>query len=285
MKNSLPPIKHPNITELLQLHKSKKYRLYTQPIGLSDNTTTTEENIKILSLKDGCSKKSILGKNLDLVIKRSEKAEKLNTEPKDESHNLSLFNLHKTIEKYSNCTREFTNKKNLLDNIVDRIEQTHHKSSTYETTYVKKDTDSDFCRLRPVDPHYKPISYSALNRIASEKNVRKKDSDNNSDNLIPIMKAITHSELKTKRKPTSKDATSVDFSISDECTDVNQPVYMSSKRNNDGLNKHRTVSKKTNLSIKSVKFSDYNQIITYNQNSIIFKKRIDKCVQTLFCCY
>lgn len=284
MQKCPPALNIPDITALLQLHKTKKNMMNSninQPSIV--NTLYTSDHAKSLPLKFDESKNLTRDQTSNSIVRRTKRPEKYVFKIRVQSQQLPCVQLPKKRPSVENIPPETDSKRNRLDKIKSRLGALQNKSSTYETTYIKRESDNEcFVKFKPVNPNYKPISYSALNRIASEKNVRRLELDDEVSKGANIIKAVTYSKLRANPKQV-KGATSVDLSISDECIDVTKPVPNKNSKTIENMFKSHNV-KKANASLKSVKFSEINQIITYKQDSIINKKYSKNCGVNLFFC-
>lgn len=288
MQNGKLSFNMPDISKLLALHKSKKtIASITLKKPVITNPSYNDDHAKSLPAVLVVRKRSVASKTFDEARKKSKNSirdmllsKPVNAELPNIPRRPEPKSMNKVVPVDANKHVRLYDSTHMLPH---KLSNFHNNSITVETTYVRQESPKDdFERFKPADPNYKPISYAAFNRIASEKNVGRNGLDSSIGEKADIGKAMTDAKLKVNKK--KKDAPSVDLSISDDCVDVSKSIKIDARPALEAMRKTGENNKKARSVSKNVKFSETNQVIYYKQDSIIDKKYKKSWGASLFFC-
>lgn len=283
MQNTTTGNKGPDITELLKLHMNKKKIIETKfkNVDTSKQTDDCKDSQNDISSKgkrvflDEKARKSLEEKNTnkalsDLMPKRLPAINKPQAPP------ISPYGIRGSQER-----RPI---KYQLEKVSDSTSHARQITTSNETTYMKKTNENDFPEFSVAKLHSKVLKQSTINRVASDNTIRPRDTAGGFINSRKITKATTSMRNKNGKDSNLRGTPSVDLSVSEEYIELSKPAQ-NLNYNTGPVNYQITkIKRETDPSIKSVKFSEYNQIITYKQDSII-RKKYKICQQGLFFCF
>ena len=282
MQGRILPEIYKDVTEVIQLHKNRKKlaKERTDKVGNNEQFAQSNNDHKVY--------KSNKHTNLLKSNKTSLTHGKNNSVLKyynssglpDPEHNASGT---RNFIRNNNRTGNL-NKENSLRKIANPASNKRSGSDSYEISYLQKKTTLDRLKENMNNPHLKKYNNFPMNRTTSEKNVGIRKLTTNLEVKANLLKTVTFTKLKDQGNIVINNNSSVDLSVSDDCVDVTKSPEANTQKNNLDSGRMKLKTYKTNTTIKSVKFSEYNRIITYKHDSIIRKKPSKCWLKKLFCC-